>query len=102
MNKHRFAAFIPGTCDLHQLLQDRGIETLIISGTLTNCCCESTARDAMQLNYKVIFVSDANATLTDAEHNATLNNMCALFADVMSTAEVVDALRLSGPGKVKS
>jgi len=47
----------------------------------------------MQLNYKVIFVSDANATLTDAEHNATLNNMCALFADVMSTDEVLGALR---------
>jgi ureidoacrylate peracid hydrolase len=46
----------------------------------------------MQLNYKVIFVSDANAALTDAEHNATLNNMCALFADVMSTDEVLGAL----------
>jgi ureidoacrylate peracid hydrolase len=92
INKGRFAAFIPGTCDLHQLLRDRHIDTLIVTGTLTNCCCESTARDAMQLNYKVIFVSDANAALSDAEHNATLNNMCALFADVMSTAEVLDAL----------
>jgi ureidoacrylate peracid hydrolase len=92
VNKGRFAAFIPGTCDLHQLLQDRRIDTLIVTGTLTNCCCESTARDAMQLNYKVIFVSDANAALSDAEHNATLNNMCALFADVMSTSELIDAL----------
>ncbi|HEU4624677.1 MAG TPA: isochorismatase family cysteine hydrolase [Steroidobacteraceae bacterium] len=95
VDKGRFAAFIPGTCDLHSILQERGIDTLIISGTLTNCCCESTARDAMQLNYKVIFVSDANATFTDAEHNATLNNMCALFADVMSTAEVLDVLQRS-------
>jgi ureidoacrylate peracid hydrolase len=95
VDKGRFAAFIPGTCDLHQILQERGIDTLIISGTLTNCCCESTARDAMQLNYKVIFVSDANATFTDAEHNATLNNMCALFADVMSTEEVIGVLQRS-------
>jgi ureidoacrylate peracid hydrolase len=95
VDKGRFAAFIPGTCDLHQMLQERHIDTLIISGTLTNCCCESTARDAMQLNYKVIFVSDANATFTDAEHNATLNNMCALFADVMSTQEVIDVLQRS-------
>lgn len=91
--KGRFGAFIPGTCDLHEILQKRGVDTLIITGTLTNCCCESTARDAMQLNYKVIFVSDANATFSDAEHNATLNNMCALFADVMSTEETLDALR---------
>jgi ureidoacrylate peracid hydrolase len=96
VSKGRFAAFIPGTCDLHQILQERGIDTLIITGTVTNCCCESTARDAMQLNYKVIFVSDGNAALSDAEHNATLNNMCALFADVMSTDEVVSALERSG------
>jgi ureidoacrylate peracid hydrolase len=93
VNKGRFAAFIPGTCDLHAMLQQRRIDTVIVTGTLTNCCCESTARDAMQFNYKVIFVSDANAALTDAEHNATLNNMCALFADVMSTDEVIGALR---------
>ena len=92
VDKQRFAAFIPGTCDLHDILQARGIDTLIVTGTLTNCCCESTARDAMQLNYRVIFVSDGNAALTDAEHNATLNNMCALFADVMSTAEVCAVL----------
>jgi ureidoacrylate peracid hydrolase len=97
VNKGRFGAFIPGTCDLHDILRKRSIDTLIVSGTLTNCCCESTARDAMQLNYKVIFVSDANATLSDAEHNATLNNMCALFADVMSTAEVVSALGRARP-----
>ena len=95
VDKGRFAAFIPGTCDLHRMLRERCIDTLIISGTLTNCCCESTARDAMQLNYKVIFVSDANATFTDAEHNATLNNMCALFADVMSTDEVIGVLQRS-------
>jgi len=93
VDKGRFAAFIPGTCELHRMLQERGVDTLIITGTLTNCCCESTARDAMQLNYKVIFVSDANATFTDAEHNATLNNMCALFADVMSTEEVIGVLQ---------
>ncbi|MGA8707970.1 MAG: isochorismatase family cysteine hydrolase [Steroidobacteraceae bacterium] len=92
VDKGRFAAFIPGTCDLHQLLQSRSIDTLIVTGTLSNCCCESTARDAMQFNYRVIFVSDGNAALSDAEHNATLNNMCALFADVMTAAEVIDAL----------
>jgi ureidoacrylate peracid hydrolase len=95
VDKTRFAAFIPGTCALHEILRAHQIDTLIVTGTLTNCCCESTARDAMQLNYKVIFVSDANAALTDAEHNATLNNMCALFCDVMSTNEVVGALQRS-------
>lgn len=92
IEKLRFGAFIPGTCDLDAELRARGIDTVIISGTLTNCCCESTARDAMQLNYRVIFATDANAALTDAEHNATLNNMLFLFADVRPAEEIAGLL----------
>jgi ureidoacrylate peracid hydrolase len=92
VDKTRFGAFVPGSSQLHEILQARGIDTLIITGTATNVCCESTARDAMQMNYKVIFVADGNAALTDAEHNATLNNMVALFADVMTTNEAVEFL----------
>lgn len=89
VEKERFGAFVPGSSDLHAMLQEAGIDTLLIVGTATNVCCESTARDAMMMNYKVIFLSDANACRTDAEHNATLANMLTLFADVRSTAEVV-------------
>jgi ureidoacrylate peracid hydrolase len=89
VDKTRFGAFVPGSSKLHEILQARGIDTLIITGTATNVCCESTARDAMQMNYKVIFVADGNAALTDAEHNATLDNMVTLFADVMTTEELV-------------
>jgi ureidoacrylate peracid hydrolase len=96
VDKTRFSAFVPGTCKLHELLQERDIDTLIVTGTLTNCCCESTAREAMQQNYKIIFVADATAALTDAEHNATLCNMMALFADVMTTEEVVALVAASG------
>ena len=48
----------------------------------------------MQLDYKVVFVEDANAALSDAAHNGTLDNMAALFADVVSTAELVESLAL--------
>ena len=92
VDKTRFSAFVPGTCALHDMLQARGIDTLIVTGTLTNVCCESTARDAMQQNYQVIFVADGNAALSDAEHNATLCSMAAVFADVMTTAEVLSVL----------
>ena len=92
VDKTRFGAFVPGSSELHEILQARGIDTLIITGTATNVCCESTARDAMQMNYKVIFIADGNAALSDAEHNATLNNMVTLFADVMTTREVVGFL----------
>jgi len=94
-DKTRYSGFIPGTCAMHEQLQARGIDTLIITGTLTNCCCESTARDAMQMGYKIIFVSDANATLSDAEHNATLISMTTIFADVMDTTHLLGVIETS-------
>jgi ureidoacrylate peracid hydrolase len=99
VDKTRFGAFVPGSSKLHEILQARGIDTLIITGTATNVCCESTARDAMQMNYKVIFVADGNAAYTDAEHNATLNNMAALFADVMTTGELIGFLEASSAAR---
>jgi ureidoacrylate peracid hydrolase len=85
VQKRRFGAFAPGASDLHNILQDRGTDTLIITGTATQVCCESTARDAMMLNYKVFFISDGNATFNDDEHNATLSAMAHTFCDVVDT-----------------
>ncbi|KAH8688969.1 putative Peroxyureidoacrylate/ureidoacrylate amidohydrolase RutB [Talaromyces proteolyticus] len=86
--KTRWSAFIPGTCDLDSLLKAKGIDTLIVTGTTTNCCCESTMRDAMQMGYHVLFVQDGNATRGDAVHNASLVNML-LFGDVVTADEVI-------------
>ncbi len=44
-------------------------------------CCESTARDAMMLDYRVVMLSDGNASLTDDEHAASLNNFLVFFGD---------------------
>jgi ureidoacrylate peracid hydrolase len=87
--KRRFGAFVPGSSDLHARLQERGIDTLIISGTLSQVCCESTARDAMMMNYKVFFITDACATVTDAEHGGTLSAMAHAFCDVRDTQSVL-------------
>jgi ureidoacrylate peracid hydrolase len=87
--KRRFGAFVPGSSDLHALLQERRIDTLIISGTLSQVCCEATARDAMMMNYKVFFIADANATLTDAEHSGTLSAMAHAFCDVRDTQSML-------------
>jgi len=92
VRKTRFSAFVQGASDLDAILRARGIDTLIIVGTATNVCCESSARDAMMLNYKVFFVSDANACATDEEHNATLAIMMVMFADVRSTDEMIALL----------
>ncbi len=93
VRKSRFGAFAPGASELHAILQARGVDTLIITGTATQVCCESTARDAMMLNYKVFFVADGNATFTDEEHNATLSAMAHTFCDVIGTEELIGLIR---------
>ena len=63
------------------------------TGTATNTCCESTARDAYMLGYQVIMVADANAARSDEEHIASLSSLAALFADVRTAEEVAGLLR---------
>ncbi len=57
----------------------RDIETVLIVGTVTSVCCESSARDASTLGYQVIMVADANAGTNDQAHNATLQVFTALL-----------------------
>ncbi len=90
--KKRFSAFIQGSSGIDDHLRRLGIDTLLIAGTTTNVCCESTARDAMMLNYKVVMVHDALAAYTDAEHNATLATFYMIFGDVQSIDEVAASL----------
>jgi len=87
--KNRYSALIQGASDLEQRLRDRGINTIVVTGTATNTCCEATARDAMMLNFQTIVVSDANAARSDAEHSAALSNLLNMFADVRTTQETV-------------
>ena len=92
ITKTRSSALTPGSSNLKEVLDDLAIDTLIITGTLTNVCCESTARDAMLLNYKTIFIGDATGTRSDEEHNATLINMMQFFADLRMTEDTIDLL----------
>jgi len=96
VQKRRFGAFAPGASDLHAILQARDIDTLIVTGTATQVCCESTARDAMMLNYKVFFIADGNATFNDDEHNATLSAMAHAFCDVIDTDTMVGMIEIVG------
>lgn len=74
---------------LARVLADRGIDTLVIAGTLTNCCCDSTAREGNMRGYRILFLADATATLTDAEHNAALLTIRLNFGDVRMAAEAI-------------
>ena len=92
VRKVTYSAFMPGSSDIDAQLGARGIDTVLIAGTATNVCCESSARDAMLRDYRVIMLSDGNATWTDEEHAATLNSFAIFFGDVMSTEEAAARL----------
>ena len=85
--KHKFDAFFE--TDLDAILRFHQVDTVIITGTATNACCESTARSAFMRDYKVVFPSDANATFDESMHRATLVNIDLLFGRVLSTEELL-------------
>lgn len=93
VEKFASSAFFPGRCLLPRLLAEREIDTVLITGTATNVCCESSARDAATLGYRVVMVADANAARRDQDHNATLYTVYRSFGDVRPTSDVIDMIR---------
>jgi nicotinamidase-related amidase len=87
------SAFFPGKCNLQPQLAARGVDTILIAGAVTNICCESSARDAVELDYKVILVSDALSGHAHGLHEATLATFYRIFGDVRPTEEVIRLLR---------
>ena len=61
LRKYRFSAFTRNPEDPEALLRARGIDTVVVTGVATNICCESTARDAMMLDFRVVMVADCCA-----------------------------------------
>lgn len=93
VEKSAASAFFPGYSSLPDQLQVRAIDTVLITGTVTNVCCESSARDASTLGFRVIMIADANAAGSDAAHNASLHTIYRSFGDVRPTAEVIELIR---------
>jgi ureidoacrylate peracid hydrolase len=86
------SAFFPGKCDLNEQLRPLGIDTLLIAGAVTNICCESSARDATELGYKVIMISDALSGHAHGLHEATLATFYRIFGDVRPSCEIIKLL----------
>ena len=93
IRKNRYSALTPGSSMLQSILSSHRIRNVLIGGTKTNICCESTTRDAMMLDYNVVMVEDCNAALSDEEHRAALENVIQQFGDVMTVDEVVAVLK---------
>jgi ureidoacrylate peracid hydrolase len=92
VKKNRFSAFLHTASPLMDQLRERGIDTVIIVGTLTSVCSESSARDAIMQDFKTIMVTDANATRTDEEHAAAMIAFITSFGDVRTAQETIELI----------
>jgi len=91
--KNRYSCFVPGSSSLERLLRSLGRDTIVLCGTKTNICVESTARDGMMIDFRVVVLQDATSTLSDEEHQASLNVLIQEFADILTVDEVLGELR---------
>jgi len=89
--KKRYSAFFE--TDLDATLRSRGTQDLIISGVMTNLCCETTARDAFMRDYRVFFLIDGTATRKSDLHLATLKNLGFGFAYLITSEELIQMLK---------
>jgi ureidoacrylate peracid hydrolase len=94
LSKNRYSCLAPSASTLERVMRSRGIETLLIAGTKTNICCETTARDAFDMDFNVVIVGDCCAALSDREHQATLESIIQQFGDVMNTDEVLERMSI--------
>jgi len=88
--KHRYSAFY--NTDLETVLRCLKVEDVVISGIMTNMCCESTARDAYYRDYRVFFLADGTGSINEEMHLASLLNLAFGFAYVTTGDDIINQL----------
>lgn len=87
IDKNRPSAFY--ATGLEPILTSLGIQDLVVCGVTTNCCVETTVRDASQRDYHTFVVGDAVAEYEQDRHEAALKSMGMLFARVVQVEDVL-------------
>jgi len=77
---------------LDQMLHTLGIDTLVVTGVVTDVCVIQTAREFADRDFKVVVVEDACASVTAARHHAALETFADVFGHVRSTESVIKLL----------
>ena len=94
--KHRYSAFY--NTDLETVLRCQGIQDLVITGVMTNMCCESTARDAYFRDYHVFFPADGSGSINEEMHVASLLNLAFGFAYVTDADGILSEFQAVAAG----
>ena len=93
--KHRYSAFY--NTDLETVLRCLKVEDVVVTGTMTNMCCESTARDAYYRDYRVFFPADGTGSISEEMHLASLLNLAFGFAYVTTGDDIAAQLAEGSP-----
>ncbi|KAJ8099868.1 Nicotinamidase 2 [Lipomyces tetrasporus] len=89
-NKNRYDAFL--NTDLEKILHQLQVDSVVVTGTMTNLCCETTARSAFNRDFYVYFPTDGNATLSTQMHGASILNLRYGFAQITTLDKIHRAL----------
>jgi len=90
ITKHQWGAFYGTELDLQ--LRRRGIRTIVIGGIATNFGVESTARDAWERNYALVFAEDATAAMSAEAHAFAITTIFPRLGRIRSTFDILTAL----------
>lgn len=99
IRKPSYGAFYDTPLDT--ILRNLGRDAVLITGTLTNYCCGTTARQAYERGYRVVFASDLTATDDETRQEAELAVLRKGFARVLTSEEIHHRLRLTQPSKTR-
>jgi bifunctional isochorismate lyase/aryl carrier protein len=90
LKKTQYDAFF--RTGLDKLLKKQGVSTVVVTGVMTNLCCETTARSAFVRGYRVLMPVDGTATMNRELHLATTANLAHGFANPVSISAILSSL----------
>ena len=90
LDKNLYGTF--SSTDIDGKLRDAGCDAVVICGVMTDLCCETTAREAFQEGYDVLFAADGTATGSDLLHIGTLATLAHGFAYIIDTDNIIKLL----------
>ncbi len=90
IDKYNYSAF--RNTNLHDAMLSVGLDTLIVTGTVTQICVETTVMDGYANQIQMVVASDCVSSFSEELHKATLDNITMKFGVVMTSEEIIKAL----------
>ena len=90
VEKNRINAF--HNTNLKQILDEAGIDTLILTGVATNYVVEATARYASDDDYRLIILEDCCSSMNQELHEFSMQNILPNLGQISSSDEIIEIL----------